>query len=385
MMNKLLCLLSVLALVACDVEVAPSDDAAVPATRIDGTVSVGVDQGYPYGPAVLFRYSCDDPPPPIGSGRPVDFLVLPETAFVNGMAPFTFPAVPPDTCSILGGFIDRDRNFHYAFAVTGQPTQDDVTMGFVTVLTGSADGDWIEPITDVELEAETVETHDRPSFALPNEAAGDDDDSAAEADPIWPSLELDHDAEELQRNFLDINTASVTSSLVEAEAPIFKVILGTDEDGNGTPDDDNGDGLPDVDWPRVLLFRLDPDNPTKLTESDPRVVMPAVVLPYNPFAPLDEDNNLLDQAELLGVPLDGETVILRETLKLVIPDLVIVQSEPLILAPIEEIIASGTEVTGEYRFLVMNPNGQLWYTPNELAAEVELQSATFSVIDPEAG
>lgn len=384
MTNKLVCLLAVLGLVGCDVEVAPSDDAAAPATRIDGVVTVGVDQGYPYGPAVLFRYSCENPPPPVGSGRPVDFLVLPETAFVNGSADFTFPAVPPESCSILGGFIDRDRNFHYLFAVTGQATQGDVSVGFVTVTTGAADGDWIEPVEGIRLEAETVESHDRPSFALPNEAEGDDDDSAPAADPIWPSLELDHDIETLQRNFLDIRTDGVVSSLVEAEEPIFKVILGTDEDGNGTPDDDNGDGLPDVDWPRVLLFRLDPDDPSKLTESDPRVVLPAVVLPYNPFAPLDEDNNLLDQAELLGVPLDGETVILRETLKLVVPDLVIVQSSPLILAPIEEIIANGTEVTGEYRVLVMNPNGQLWYTPNELADELVGQGATFSVIDPEA-
>jgi len=378
MRTPLLCLLSVFALSSCDVDVAPTDDAAAPATRIDGTVRVGVDQGYAYGPAVLFRYSCEDPPPPAGSGRPLDFLVLRETDFVNGEAPFTFPAVPPETCSVLGGFIDRDRNFHYLFTVTGQATQGDVSMGFVTVTTGEADGEWIEPIEDVVLDAETIETHDRPSFELPDQ--GDDDDSAGE--PVWPSMELDHDPETTQRNFFDIGTTPIDSSLVEADAPVFKVILGTDEDGDGVPDDDNGDGLPDVDWPRVLLFRLDPDDPDGLTESDPRVVIPGVVLALNPFAPLDNESNLMTQAALQGIPLDGQTPLLRDTLKLVVPDLVIVQSSPLILAPIEEIRASGTEVTGRYRVLVMNPTGQLWYMPNELAAELVAQGGTFSVVDP---
>jgi hypothetical protein len=379
MIHKLLVVLTALALTACEIEVNGSEDAAPPASRIDGIVTIGVDQGYPYGPVVLFRWSCEDPPPPLGSGRPVDFLVLPETDFVHGEAAYTFPSVPPETCSVLGGFIDRDRNFHYVYTVTGQATKGDVSIPFVFVTTGPADGDWVEPILGIDLAAEVVETHDRPSFALPNDAAGDDDDSAA---PIWPSLELDHDIDTLQRNFVNITIAPVDSSLVQADAPIFKVLLGTDEDGDGIPDDDNGDGQPDVDWPRVLLFRLDPDDPTRLTESDPRVVLPAVVLPNNPFSPLDFDTNMLLQAEAQGIPLDGETVLLVDKLRLVIPDLVVVQASPLILAPIEEIIANGTDVVGEYRFLVMNPNGQLWYTPNEIAGELVGQGATFSVLDP---
>ncbi len=380
--RALLSLLAALAILAsCEVEVDPSEDAAAPATHIEGTVSVAVDQGNPYGPAVLFRWSCEDPPPPLGAGRPVDFLVLPEEDFAASEAPFVFPSVPPETCSILGGFIDRDRNFHYAFTVTGQATQGDVSMAFVTVETGAAEGDWIEPVTGVELEAATVETHDRPSFDIDqtDPEGGDDDDSAGPEGPLWPTITLDGDPDALQRNFFDLRTSPAVGSLAESEDPVFKVILGTDEDGDGEPDDDNGDGVADVDWPRVLVFRLDPDDPTKLSESDPRVVMPGVVVPFDPFNLLAP--GLLDEAEDLGIPLDGRTPLLKDELIVAVPDLVITSSVPLVLTPIEEIRAAGTEVLGEYRFLVMNPNGQLWYTPNEMAGELVSQGAVLTVTE----
>ena len=369
-------------LMACDVPVHPTDDAPAPATRIDGTVEVLVSSGYPYGTAVLFRWSCANPPPPMGSGSPVDFLLVPETEFVEGSAPFTFPSVPPDTCSILGGFIDRDRDFHYAFTSAGQATAGDVSFGFVEVTTGSADGDWIEPITDVEVRAETIEPWDRPVFTLLDAAAGDDDDSAEVVGPLWPSMTLDGDPAAINQLFTTLDVEPLRTDLGDHDLPRFQVIFGTDEDGDGLPDDDNGDGLYDVDWPRVLLFRLDPDDPTGLTESDPRVVLPGVVLPLNPFAPLDDSVNLLGQAFAEGVPFDGSARMAATKMLIVVPDLVVTNSEPLELAPIEAVQATGIEVTGRYRVLVMNPTGQLWYVPNELAGLEVSQGGYFSVVGP---
>ena len=377
----LFALLAAFALTACEVPVFPTDDTPAPATRIEGTIEVLVSAGYPYGPAVLFRYSCADPPPPTGAGRPIDFLIVPETEFVEGSAPFVFPSVPPDSCSILGGFLDRDRDFHYAFTTAAQATAGDVSFGFVDVATGSADGDWIEPVLDVELRAETVEPWDRPVFALEDVSEGDDDDSAAPTGPEWPRLVLDGDPEALGRLFTTLQTSPVRTDLGDHDDPRFQVVFAPDLDGDGFPDDFNGDGQYDIVWPQVLFFRLDPEDPTGEAESDPRVVIPGIILPANPFAPLDTSVNLLSQAFDQGVAFDGVSRRAGERLLIVVPALVVTAPAPApVRTPLEHVQASGVEVTGLYRALVMNPTGQLWFLPNELATDVVTQGGYFSVV-----
>ena len=374
-----------LSLTSCDVPVNATVDTAGAATRIEGTVRVFVDNGLPLGPAVLFRYDCDNPPAPIGSGRPVDFLIVSDTEFTNGQADFIFPAVPADSCVLIGGFLDRDRDFHYAFTMAAQATAGDVSIPLVEVLTEPlGDDDYIEPTTGVLLRAEIIEPYDRPAFELPFDEVpiGDDDDSAAPTEIVYPSMELGETSGSTVTRVFDLQLRPLVSDLVEVDDPIFAAILGTDLDENGIPDDDNGDGRADVDWPRVLLFRLDPDDPTGATESDPQVVITGVVMSSNPFAPLDAEANLITQAGLQGIPFDGVTPLYRETLKIAVPGLVITSSVPLVLAPIEDIAASGTDVLGRYRVLVMNANGQLWYIPNELVDfGVADQGGYFSVVD----
>ena len=82
-MNRLLPTLFVL-LTACEVPLAPTDFTPAPATRIEGVVEVDVDGGAPGGPAILVRYDCANPPPPVGTGTPADFLVVEESAFQHG-------------------------------------------------------------------------------------------------------------------------------------------------------------------------------------------------------------------------------------------------------------------------------------------------------------
>jgi hypothetical protein len=373
-------------LLACEVPINPTEDTPDPATRIEGTVQVLVSNGLPLGPTVLTRYACDDPPPPAGSGRPIDFLILPEEDYDDGVAAFTFPSVPPETCSLLAGFIDRDRDFHYALTVTGQASAGDVMIGAAQVVTEAADGDWVEPITDVRLRAEDVVEYDRPAFEIvPWEIPlGDDDDSAddggGETAEVMPFMEIGPEPGTTAPAFMQLRVTTFVTDLLEIADPTFSLVFGTDEDGDGFPDDDNGDTAPDVDQPRVLLFKLDPEDPS--LEADPPIVLPGVVMSLDPTDPYNPATNLVMQAIGAGIPFDGVAQMQQTAITIAVPPLVITSTDPLLLTPIEAVAASGAEVTGLYRVMVMNPNGQLWYLPNELGAlGLADQAATFTVTD----
>ena len=378
--RSLLALAAALLLVACDVPIRPTDQTPEPATRIEGTIEVAVSNGLPLGPAVLTRYDCDDPPPPLGSGRPVDFLIVPQDDFWQGSAPFVFPSVPAETCSLLAGFIDRDRDFHYALTITGQATAGDVWLDAVQVVTGAVEEDeWIEPSLDIRVRAERLVEYDRPVFTIrPWEVPIGDDDVVE----VMPFMEVGAEPGTTPTVFFALDTTTFTTDLLEVSDPSFAVILGTDLDGDGMPDDDNGDTVPDVDKPTVLLTKLDPEDP--LTEVDPPVVLPGVVMSLDPTDPMNPATNLVMQALGAGLPLDGVTPMQLPSMILAVPGLVVTSLDPLLLTPIESVAASGVEVTGHYRLMVMNPNGQLWYVPNELSAlGLADQGATFEVTDLE--
>ena len=67
------------------------------------------------------------------------------------------------------------------------------------------------------------------------------------------------------------------------------------------------------------------------------------------------------------MPIDGESILPATRLTVLVPGLVVTSLEPLELAPLEEIAASGVEVIGRYQLLVMNSTGQTWSLPNELS------------------
>ncbi len=373
-------LAAALLLVACEVPVFPTDQTPDPSTRIEGTIEVAVSNGLPLGPAVLSRYDCDNPPPPVGSGRPVDFLIVAQEDFWQGSAPFVFPSVPADTCALLAGFIDRDRDFHYGLTITGQATAGDVWLDPVVVQTGALGvDDWIEPSVDVRIRAERLVEYDRPVFGIRPWQVPIGDDDVME---VMPFMELGAGPGTTPTVFFALDTTTFTTDLVEVASPAFSVVLGTDEDGDGMPDDDNGDTVPDVDEPTVLLTRLDPDDP--LTEADPPVVLPGVVMSLDPTDPMNPETNLVLQALGAGLPLDGVTPMQLPSMILAVPGLVVTSIDPLLLTPIESVAATGVEVTGQYRLMVMNPNGQLWYVPNELGSlGLESQAGVFEVVDLE--
>ena len=86
-----------LLLVACAYEVPLDPDAPVVTNVLEGTVVVnGADQ---VADTVILLYTADNPPPPVGTGRPVSFATVPASAYTTGAggvpsAPWALTEVP---------------------------------------------------------------------------------------------------------------------------------------------------------------------------------------------------------------------------------------------------------------------------------------------------
>jgi len=370
-----LLVLAALPLVACTVPTNPSDDAPATSTYVAGTVTLADPTGAEEagGATFVFRYDCANPPAPEGTGRPLDFLVIDEGDYDRGVAAFTFPQVPPESCWILTGFVDRDGDFDPFVSITNQVTAGDLAIGAEVVNVAAAEGDLVTPVLDVDLEAGTLVPLDRPAFTATDVATGE----AGGAMAIGPV------AGTTDNTYVRLQTTDVDSDLTDVASTAFTLVFAEDSEGTGWPDDANGDGLPDVVWPRVLFIKLDPADPTGLTSADPPVVLPGVVLPLDPDDSVNVDTNRVLQSKLAGLPFDGAQVLPVTDLTVVVPPLVVTDLATRSTANIEDVRAGGTDVLGDYQILVMNSSGQTWALPNELAAADAGQGARFTVAEPE--
>ena len=173
--------------------------------------------------------------------------------------------------------------------------------------------------------------------------------------------------------YTTIDVLEVESELVELDPPLLTLVFEADVDEDGLPDDLNGDGLPDVIWPRVLFQKLDPEDESGLALAEGGPMLPGVIVPLDPADPGNPETNLVLQAAGLGLPFDGVSSMLVEDLTAVIPALALefTDGTTATLSPLEPY---GDTARGTYQVLVMNNTGQLWTIPNELAgADVDGQ------------
>lgn len=382
--HRFLATLSLVALLAaslgCELDVEPNRDSLAPASSILGTVAVDAAL---VGDVYLMLYTCEDPPPPAGTGKPLDFVVVPRVEFDKGQAPFTFPLVEAGEvgtdgtdgrCYLVTGFMDADHDFSPFYGVTGQVTAGDVAASpVVVVVPGPAEeGAPIPLVEDVTVVLGTEVPLDRPSFLVTptHESTGIAPCGAPLDAGAGLALSVGKDTDFLLPYDVlcaEVSTLPLSTALVDVEAPAFTLVFAPDLDDDGLPDDFNEDGAPDVLWPRVLFLRLDPADENSLTTVDPPVVIPGVVLPQDPND--ETTHNHLVSYLTAGLPLDGETVLPVDHLNVMLPELVVTDADavPPTTAQLDQ-VALATEVGGGYQVMIMNSTGQLWSTPNELGA-----------------
>ena len=289
------------------------------------------------GNVVVFLVDVNDLPPPDGSGRPVNFVVVPEASMFGPApsvaedeamtvgqiysAPFTLPTVPTGTYQVRA-FLDADGDFVPTVDLLAQPTAGDVVGGHLDGTTGAFRA--IEVEADRETSQVTVSLGlsvpvERPAFSITStttfdSSTGEPGSMVVETHPI-------------ERASLSMIPAC-TKFLVQL----------VDADGDGEADDANQDHLPDV-FPQVTYRRIDPDVPGE------RIIVPGVVNPY-PF---------------LDALKESPTGVLADRLEVVVlPMAYRVTAEGI--EPLERI------PDGTYETIVVAGTGQTWSIPNAVDA-----------------
>lgn len=278
------------------------------------------------GNVIVTLFAEDRLPPPQGTSGPVGFIVVPADAFFpsgsadDGLfaAPFTMPTVSAGRYQ-LRAFLDADGDFNPTIPLLAQVTAGDVGGGYV-------DDDGEFRIVEVENDRATQQVtisvgravpFERPAFAITSTA----------------TFEVPYATP--QRLVLSAHPIQTTDVNMIPECTRFLVQY-ADLDGDGEPDDVNGDHLPDL-FPQVLLRRIVPADPTE------SIIIPGIIDPL-PFRDA--------LAVVPGVPTD--------TLEVLLPPVAIRQT------------ASGRELLdsvppGTYETIVISGTGQTWSVPNDLA------------------
>ncbi len=352
-------------------------------SRIEGSVVV---QSKARGNVIVLLYDATRPPPPQGSGRPVSFTVIPaEHLFGMAMgdggassgpftAPFAFSLVAPGRY-LLRGFVDantcltRPQPCHASdfipwYGVTGEPNAGDVGGAAVDAVTrqprvvevaAGPDGT-LQAVTGVTVTFSDTATvpMDRPAFQ------------------VQGATQLTLTSAPRQ---LELRPLSLQEGAVDVRPPAFLVRY-MDEDGNGEPDDANGDGVPEF-WPRVVVRKLALSGGGLTDENDldrnglldaegfdyphfdgtsddlpDLVVLGAGILPDAPLA-------ALRAAEMSGRPRMDPVPVSK--LDLVVQPLAYDARDP------RQPVRLKSLPSGRYALILMQFTGQTWRNPNELS------------------
>lgn len=302
---------------------------------IQGTVFY--QRGTERGNVIVLLFRASDLPPPTGSGRPINFVVVPQAAMFGDAppgvagdftAPFTMPVVPPGEYQIRA-FLDADGDFNPLYDLTGQGTAGDVGGGYVDTATRkfinfTVEADQVVQSGVLVVLAQTFPL-ERPSFAVTSSTG------MLLFDPTY-AVPLRAPAS------LTLVSRPITDRTEVQMDPGKSGFLVTyaDDDGDRVPDDANGDHLPDL-YPRVLLRRI------KTPDDQRNLIVPLIINPL-PFADAlasAASSSVTRRLDLIVPPAAVEIV---GTTRTVLP-----------AAP-----------PGEYEVVVISGTGQTWSIPNNL-------------------
>lgn len=355
-------------------------------SRLEGQLLV---TGPARGDAIVFLFDAARPPPPLGTGRPVSFGVVPAAELYGPSlgapaalgpftAPFTFSLVPPGSY-LVRGFIDADGclaapvpgcrpgDFNPWLSVTSEPNKGDVGGAAVDLGTSR--------LRVIPVDAAAPTTHVTVSFRQ------DRDPRLSTQVPFdRPAFRVNgtptFDATPGAIKLIELVPAAMTQAPVDQREPVFMAQY-VDDDGDGRPDDQDGDGKPDI-WPKVFVRKLHDSPPYLLDEND---------LDRNGI-PDPPGPHTVDYAYRDGPP-DG------------LPDFVVLAAKVISDEALAALAASGgapvrlarlplalgarafdvkdpraprelkTVPRGRYAITVMQFTGQTWRVPNEQSPLVE--------------
>ncbi len=295
--------------------------------------------------AFVLLYAAEDPPPPAGTGRPVNFAAIPAKAFSTneaGLAAASWHLTGvEDGAWLIQALLDVDGDFHPGSSATGGATcgdlagahvgpsvesPGDLSPAPVTVAGGSLEGNLSVLVsTEVPLE--------RPAFFV---------------DPSTPTVARAGGVFRLM------------STAVKSPVLNFPQVW-----------DPGAPSVCAVAFPMIVALTSPTDG--SAPEVDPINSWPKVYLEYQPETPLSEGERWLGQAFadptaalVAGIvtPGSGEIGLVTE-LDLVFPG--VVQHE-LPNGQVELVSEPNQIPAGNWSITVISPTGQTWSVPNELAA-----------------
>jgi hypothetical protein len=278
------------------------------------------------GDAYLFLFAPDEAPPE-KRGVPRHVAAVSEVRLASGDARFRFSEVGPDVYR-LWGFLDANGDADLTVDVLAQPGA----------------GDWV-PESSVELNVQPGQVlpvdlglsrrvkRPLPAFQVVDQAEGG-------------VVELTDSATEI----VSFTVKSEGSGVLRGDAPRFFVRL-ADAEGDGTPDDVNGDGVFDL-WPQFFL-RFVP-RPGQTVPLDNRGRPAQVIVPLLPNA----------TPFLASLGGDASREVAVESLQLfVIPSAQSIIEEP---GKGRVVTTLGAVPVGEYELWALNDEGGFWFVPNGL-------------------
>jgi hypothetical protein len=301
--------------------------------RIEGNV---VTEGPARGDVVLLLFDAQRLPPPYGFGRPLTFTTVKASDLFTGTgngpftAPFAFSLVAPGNY-FIAGLVDTNADFIPFYSVTAGTNTGDVSGGSVDPLTLAPNIIALKDVaTKVGVSLGQPVPVDRPVFQVPGGA---------------PSATVGAMGAVVQ-----LQTQGIDEDAIHEARPVFLAQLAAD-------------GV-SLEWPKVVVRKIDKDNPL-LDENDldkngvpDDPTKPSVVL----AAGFDPTPIILQLVDGMGMPKKTPTPVGELTL-IVRPQALDANdpSAPKMLSSVPG---------GNYAITVINPTGQTWRVPNELAPAI---------------
>lgn len=308
------------------------------------------------GDVIVLLYDAADPPPPLGTGSPVDFSTVPADRFTGDgaglqAAPWSLAEVP-DGQWLVTALMDMDGDFQPLLTSNAGATCGDVAGGHLAdLVTGEvgvvevAGGELLDDLTLVLARELPTE---RPAFTF---TTGEVDQVAAAVGLADPSN--GDELFTLQSTAIATEQLSLTGPFDGSDGcdTAFWVHF-VDQDGDGAPDPHPEEsyaalGIP-MAWPRIYLQHL-PEDPTALAPGEgwvaEAIVDPLLLALFGGPVPLG-----------VATPLTSLSVAFVPGALHTLPD-----------GSVEQVSAPDLPV-GAWSVTLVAETGQTWTLPNELVA-----------------